>query len=263
MIARDHTRSFGHGSLLTLLHPRGQNRLVVSMSIAGLLVGWLSVTRLSVPVWGAILFGMGMLAYPAARKWQADRRRLGTPAMVLSILLVTQGLHTVEHVAQWIQYHLLGWPLAVASGLISPLNAEVVHFVWNLAVLLAVVYLLKTGFRNRWMWLLLIWATAHSAVHTYMFINYLQEVQRLASAGLPLSAAQGLPGFFGQGGWLATNKSFIDPVTFNGATFLCSIAPSLTTAPRLDVHFWWNIGEIVLLLPAAHVSARHIAPVYP
>ena len=27
-------------------------------------------------------------------------------------------------------------------------------------------------------------------------------------------------------------------------------------APRLDVHFWWNLGEIGLLLPAAHVSMR-------
>jgi putative solute:sodium symporter small subunit len=40
--------------------------------------------------------------------------RVGAPALV-------------EHLAQWAQYHLLGWPLKAASGLISPLNAEIVR----------------------------------------------------------------------------------------------------------------------------------------
>jgi hypothetical protein len=118
-------------------------------------------------------------------------------------------------------------------------------------MLLIVVYLISAGLRNRWMWLLLLWAAAHTAEHTYLFITYVQEVQWLASEGLALSAAQGLPGFFGKGGWLATNAPAIGPVAF-----LCTLAPGLTSAPRLDVHFWWNIGEVGLLLPAAHVSMR-------
>ena len=149
------------------------------------------------------------------------------------------------------QYHVLGWPLKASSGLISPLNAEIIHFSWNMAVLLVVIYLLTTGLRNGWMWLLLLWAVAHGAEHTYLFIIYLQEVQRLASEGLPLSAAQGLPGFFGKGGLLATNTPASGPIAF-----LCTFAPALTSAPRLDIHFWWNVGEIGLLLPAAHVSMR-------
>jgi hypothetical protein len=171
--------------------------------------------------------------------------------MVLSILLVTQSLHTIEHVAQWVQYHILGWPLKAASGLISPLNAEIVDFSWNLAVLLVVVWLIVAGLRNPWMWLLLLWAGAHTVEHTYLFITYVQEVQRLTSEGLPLGAAQGLPGFFGRGGWLATNTPATGPVAF-----LCRLAPGLTSAPRLDIHFWWNVGEIGLLLSAAHVSMR-------
>ena len=107
-------------------------------------------------------------AYPAVRKWRQDQRRLGTSAMVLSILLITQSLHTVEHIAQWVQFYLLAWPLKASSGLISPLNAEIVHFSWNLAVLLAVIWLVESGLRNRWMWLLLLWAGAHTVEHTYM-----------------------------------------------------------------------------------------------
>jgi hypothetical protein len=241
----------GHGSLLSLFHPRGQMRLFAGALAAGLLIGWLFVTRLSAPLWAAAVLVLGLLLYPAARKWGADRQRLGTPVMVLSILLVTQGLHTVEHITQWLQYHVLGWPLKASSGLISPLNAEIVHFSWNVMVLLVVIYLIGAGLRNLWMWLLLLWAAAHTAEHTYLFIMYIQEVQRLATADLPIAAAQGLPGFFGRGGWLAANTPASGPIAF-----ICELAPGLVSAPRLDVHFWWNLGEVALLLAAAHVSMR-------
>jgi hypothetical protein len=82
------------------LHPRGQARLFAAALVAGVLAAWLSVTQLSLPLWGAAVSVIGLLIYPAARKWHADRQQLGTPAMVLSILLVTQSLHSVEHVAQ-------------------------------------------------------------------------------------------------------------------------------------------------------------------
>jgi hypothetical protein len=241
----------GTGTLLWLLHPRGQLRWFASAIIAGSCIGWLAMTRLSVPLWSAVVLTLGLLIYPAARKWHLDRQHWGTPVMVLSILVVTQGLHTVEHVAQWVQYHLLHWPLKAASGLISPLNAEIVHFGWNVAVLVVVVGLIGAGLRNRWMWLLLVWAAAHTAEHTYLFINYLEEVHRLSIAGSPLNAAQGLPGILGKNGWLANNQNLAGPLAW-----LCTSVPGLTSAPRLDVHFWWNVGEIGLLLPAAHVSMR-------
>ncbi len=82
------------------------------------------------------------------------------------------------------------------------------------------------------MWLLVAWTAAHTAEHTYIFVNYLDEVQRLARLGLPLDGAQGLPGFFGQGSWLATHAG-----TGSALTFVCTLAPSLKSAPRLDVHF--------------------------
>jgi hypothetical protein len=247
-------RSDTGGSLLTLLHPRGQERLFAGALAVGALAGWLATSRLQVPLWGALAGATALLALPAARKWRADLRELGASATALGVLLATQSLHTVEHVAQWAQYYLLGWPLKAASGLISPLNAEIVHFSWNTAVLGAVIYLLASGLRGRWMWLLLLWAGAHTAEHAYLFVNYLQEVQRLAAEGLPLGAAQGLPGFFGKGGWLAANAPAAEPVAF-----LCRIAPGLVSAPRLDVHFWWNVGEVALLLAAAHSAMRRRA----
>lgn len=238
-------------SLLTVLHPRGQLPLFAVAAIGGSLLAWLVTTRLSLPLWSAAVLVIAVLCYPAVRKWRLDRQELGTPAMVLSVLLATQGFHTIEHVTQFFQYHVLGWPSKASSGLISPLNAEIVHFSWNLAVWLVIAYLLQAGSRNIWMWLLMAWATAHLAEHTYLFANYLQAVGQLRSEGLPLAAAQGLPGFFGKGGWLAANTPTSGPIAY-----LCSVAPGLTAAPRLDVHFWWNLGEIVLLLPAAHYAIR-------
>jgi hypothetical protein len=63
-------------------------------------------------------------------------------------------------------------------------------------------------------------------------------------------AAQGLPGILGRDGWIATS-----PVTQN--TFLCRL-PGFATAQRLDVHFWWNVGEVSLLLPAANAYMSRI-----
>ena len=60
--------------------------------------------------------------------------------------------------------------------------------------------------------------------------------------------AQGLPGILGRDGWLAHS-----PAT--KGTFLCTL-PGLTTAMRLDVHFWWNVIEMLLLLGAGSLFLR-------
>lgn len=229
-----------HRSLLDLLHPRGQLPLGAALLVVGLATGWALIGGLGAPPWSAVVLTLALLLLPAVRKWSVDRQELGWPLTILGVLVATQGFHTVEHLAQWAQYHLLGWPLKAASGLISPLNAEIVHFGWNWAVLLTVAGLVAAGLRNRWVWLLLLWAGAHSAEHTYLFVNYLQS-----------GGVQGLPGFFGAGGWLARQVGVSPPVAL-----LCQLAPGLVVAPRLDVHFWWNLGEIGLLLLGAHAAAR-------
>ena len=250
MLSNIQRRSTGD-SLLAVFHPRGQLPLFAAAAIGGALIAWMATTQLSLPLWSAVVIVVAMLCYPAVRKWRLDRHELGTPAMVLSVLVATQGFHTIEHVAQFFQYHVLGWQAKASGGLISPLNAEIVHFSWNVAVWVVIAYLLLAGSRNVWMWLLMAWATAHLAEHTYLFANYLQAIGRLRSEGLPLAAAQGMPGFFGKGGWLAANAPAAGPIAY-----LCSVAPGLTAAPRLDVHFWWNMGEVALLLPAAHYAMR-------
>lgn len=239
--------------ILALLHPREHTRFVVALLGLGLLLWGLIVWSVGLPLWGATSIVLAMLLIPGVQKWRADRRRYGMTVMVLSVLLTMQGFHSVEHAVQWFQYHILHWPPWWSNGLISAANAEWVHFVWNWAVVAVVIFLVSCGVRNIWAWGLLAWAVAHALEHSYMMARYLELVQELKRQGTPFVSAQGLPGILGRDGWLARS------VTTQG-TFLCRV-PVLTTAPRLDIHFWWNTGEMILLMATAHTFLRtHLQP---
>ncbi len=230
--------------LFSLLNPRQYTLAFVLTFLIGAVAAVAAVQTQIIPVWGAVAGVLMLLLLPAIPKWRADRQRYGSVAMVLCVLVAAQGFHSVEHVSQWIQYHILRWPAWQSSGLISAADAEWIHFVWNWTVFLIVAYLVRSGVRNPWAWLLLGWAFAHSLEHSYMTFRYMQTLQELRQLGVTDVAAQGLPGFFGRDGWLASSAA-----TQN--TFLCRL-PGFTTAPRLDVHFWWNLGEVLLLIPAAN-----------
>lgn len=234
--------------LLTLLNPRHYTRWVLISLGASLLVSALAMVYAGLPLWGAT--GLVLLAMVPVGifKWREDRRLYGTTAMILSILLVAQGAHTVEHLVQWAQYHLLYWTMRQSSGLLSPANAEWVHFVWNWSVLIVVILLLRGGMRNPWTWMLLAVAGFHAVEHSYTFIRYQMVLRELTAMDVLNVTAQGLPGIVGRDGWLARSP-------WTQGTFLCSI-PGLTTAIRLDVHFWWNTIETALLIVGGHVYLR-------
>ena len=139
---------------------------------------------------------------------------------VFAVLVAVQILHLLEHVAQIVQLHLLGWPEGSARGVISTLDVEKVHFVWNLAVLGTVAWLLGKGERTTWLVLTLSWAALHTAEHGYL-------LARALASGL-----EGQAGVLGARGLLATL----------GWSF-----PGLTTWSRATVHFAWNLGEVALL----------------
>ena len=236
--------------LLTLLHPREQSGLLAGTLTAGLLVGWWGMNRLDWPLWIATATVLAFLLTSSVLKWQADKRRYGPTAMGVSALVVLQGFHVIEHIVQWFQYHTLNWSLRASSGLLSPANAEWVHFVWNWMVMLIVLLLVWGGMRNRWAWLLLIWAMAHGLEHTYMFVRHLEVLDELHRLGVTTVTAQGLPGILGRDGWLALSN-------VTRGTFISRL-PGLATATRLDIHFWWNIGETTWLILAANTFMRDI-----
>jgi hypothetical protein len=233
----------GWSALLHVLDPRELRKPVLAAFLAALSAAALGVYFGVFPLWaGTLLVLVGMLPIGVV-KWRADQRLFGRATMLLGALLTVQGLHTVEHVVQWIQYHVLFWTMRQSVGLVSPANAEVVHFVWNWAVLIAVAALMRNGVRNWWTWVLLVVSAVHAVEHTYTFTRHLLVLGELRALGVTDVTAQGLPGIFGRDGWLARSA-------WTQGTFLCSI-PGLTTATRLDLHFYWNTVEVLLLAPAA------------
>jgi hypothetical protein len=236
--------------ILHLLHPRRQTRIVIISLLVGFALSLLAVIFLSWPLWAATAIILVTLLPAGVVKWRNDRRLFGFTAMVLSIVLTTQGLHTIEHLVQWTQYHVLFWTMRQSSGLLSPANAEWVHFVWNWLVLIAVVILMVGGMRNKWAWLLLAVTFFHTVEHSYTFIRYQLVLRELSAMDLLNITAQGLPGIVGRDGWLARSA-------LTRGTFICTI-PGLTTAIRLDVHFWWNAIEMTLLVIAGHVFLRSL-----
>lgn len=234
--------------IAALLHPREHFVPLLIAAALGIAVGVAGMTWYRWPLWVAAGLFLAILFVPSAVKWRSDWTRYGWIAAGLSFLLVTQGFHSIEHLVQWTQYHILNWTMRESSGVLAPANSEWVHFTWNWLVLVILATLLFGGFRNVWVWLLLAWAAAHTLEHSYMFIRYLLVLEQLKQLGFETIPAQGLPGILGEGGWLAQSE-------FTRGTFFCRL-PGLTTANRIDVHFAWNTGEIVLLLLAAHTYLR-------
>jgi hypothetical protein len=238
-----------HLPLLILLNPGKLTWKVILSFAIGTLIGWSGYIWLNFPLWTITVFVLLALTPVGIIKWREDLRLHGRTVMLLSIILIAQGVHTIEHVTQWTQYYILFLPARQSNGLISAANAEWVHFVWNWLVLIFVIALIRGGIHNPWMFLLLGVATAHAFEHSYTFIRHLMVLSELRQLGVFDVTAQGLPGVVGRDGWLARSEA-------TRGTFV-SILPGLTTAMRLDVHFWWNLLEMILLLAAGNVFLIH------
>lgn len=156
-------------------------------------------------------------------------RRLRGLLLLFAVLVLAQAGHLVEHVAQVVQFHVLGRSAAASAGLLTWLDTEWVHFVWNTLILAAVVPLLWRYRDNRWLWLAGLAAVWHEVEHAYLIFEYLRTGQ------------VGLPGLLADGGVLAGGLD----------------------APRIDLHFWYNVVEAVPLFVAFAVELRRVRRVGP
>ncbi|HUQ16853.1 MAG TPA: right-handed parallel beta-helix repeat-containing protein [Candidatus Saccharimonadales bacterium] len=129
------------------------------------------------------------------------------------MVVASQLGHTAEHVAQIIQIHGFGMRAPDARGMLSALDTEWVHFVWNGWILVAVAALLVAHPRNRWLWLAAALSTWHAFEHAYLLSGYL------------VTGISGQPGFLASGGLIGGGL----PVA------------------RPDLHFAYNLAELVPL----------------
>jgi hypothetical protein len=127
------------------------------------------------------------LVISTMRKIEQQHRWLA----LLYLLVISQCAHMIEHLAQMVELHILGWPGPKANGIIGFLNVEWVHLIWN-SFVLALVFLLLFAFRrNAWLWILFFFAIYHEAEHIYMVAIYVK------------TGIAGNPGLLARGGLIA------------------------------------------------------------
>lgn len=165
-------------------------------------------------------------------KLRADWKTYTWLAM-FEFVVILQIAHFAEHVSQMIELHFLSWAPVLAKGIVSQLDAEPVHFWWNLSILFFVTLLLLLRYkRNRWLWASWLFSIWHQVEHTYIYFTYF----------LPKGISNH-PGIFGAGG--VADEAGLS-------------IPYLTTIGRADLHFWYNFFEIGLFVIAFIWQASRI-----
>jgi hypothetical protein len=145
------------------------------------------------------------------------------------VLTATQGGHLLEHVAQMVQIHVLGLQGANARGIVSVLDVEWVHFLWNTWVLVAGLVLLWRYQADRWLWAIVPFLVWHDIEHAYMMLVYLK------------TGVAGGPGLLAAGGLIGGGL----PIS------------------RPDLHFLYNLVETVPLFLAFMHRVRLTAAALP
>src|SRR5437660_7227528 len=150
-------------------------------------------------------------------------RRHGWLAL-LFLLLASQTAHFFEHMSQLVEIHLLGLTGNRAAGIISVLNTEWVHFLWNSWVLLIAIALMFFFRKNPFLWLLFIFSIYHEIEHSYILSVYLH------------TGIQGTPGLLASGGLIGGGL----PIS------------------RPDLHGLYAVYEEALLLVAYYVEFSRV-----
>lgn len=182
----------------------------------------------------------GLAWVPVAMALQQRLASISRAKLMLGFVLILQGMHTVEHIVQITESYRLDRPPVLSLGIVSKLNVEWVHFTWNWLAWAGVIVALLLGARSWALGILIAWITAHSLEHTYMLWRYLRVTRELDRLGVArLGSSEVLPGILGRDGWLSLH-----------ASGLRGVLGPLTAAPRVAIHLWWNVGEVVLLAAA-------------
>ena len=147
------------------------------------------------------------------------------------VLVVSQGVHFIEHIAQMVQIHIMGLSGTQAHGLIGQLDLEWVHFAFDACWVLICVYILFFIYRksNPWLWPLIFLATWHAIEHVVIITYYIK------------TGIAGSPGLLAQGGLIAGGL----PMT------------------RPDLHFLYNLAEEALIIIAYFHQLKRLPAAVP
>lgn len=196
-----------------VLAVRSVRPAIIVVTGAASIIGLLGARIQGWPLWGVTLAATlpWIPLLTAEIVWTSRHYRW---LALFYVLVITQGGHVVEHVAQMIQIHLLGVAGPHAHGIFGALDIEWVHFTWNSWVFIAAVALVINFPRNPWLWGTLALAGWHLAEHLYIIGVYL-------ATGQP-----GTPGLLAAGGLLGGGLPLRRP----------------------DLHFLYNVVETTPLV---------------
>jgi len=182
---------------------------------AGISVGLVATFWLGWAIWQVAILVILAWLPPFFLKTVSIHRQYGWLAFFF-ILVVTQGAHLLEHVAQMVQIHLLGLSGLQARGILGMLDIEWVHFIWNSWVLICAVLLVFLFRKNPWLWALLLISTWHEVEHVYIMSVFLR------------TGHVGSPGLLASGGAIGGGLPLSRP----------------------DLHFYYNLLEELILIIA-------------
>lgn len=151
---------------------------------------------------------------------------------ILELLVIVQGLHFIEHIAQLIQVYVLGMARSQAHGIIGSLDVEYVHFCFVLLLQVGVTALLFKFPRNTALWVAFAIGLWHLVEHAYITYNYLFQ-----NAYYQMQAKNGL---LAQGGALLPHAPL----------------------PRIELHFLYNLLFLTALLWALIQCLRDVYDSY-
>src|SRR5579885_2100601 len=137
---------------------------------------------------------------------------------LIELLVVMQGLHFIEHIAQVTEVDILGLPRSQSHGIIGNLDQEYVHFFFDTFLTLGVIVLLFRFRKNIALWVCLVIGLWHSAEHWY--ITYYYTFDRSAYL------AGKSNGLLARGGLLWPNSPL----------------------PRIELHFFYNLFFTIPLI---------------
>ncbi len=203
----------------TLLSDVPPQTMLLTASVAGVAVVVSAMT--GIPLWGTAIAGLLPWTPVLMRETVWTWRNHGWLALFY-LLVVGQGGHFGEHLAQMTQIHLLDRSGPTASGIFGALDIEWVHLIWNSGVLLAAGLLVYHFRANRWLWLTAGIAAWHEIEHVYIMSVYLE------------TGVAGTPGLLSDGGRLGGGL----PLT------------------RPDLHFVYNLIETTPLVVAFVLQLR-------
>jgi hypothetical protein len=139
--------------------------LAIAVAAAGSFLGQIAAVMQSAPLWMYVVAALApwLPILILELVWTYRHYRW---LSIFCLLIVTQTLYLLEHVARMIQIHILNIEPAAAAAIFGALGVERVHLVWTIWAVFGFLLLVSRFPRNRWLWATLLVAAWDVLNHT-------------------------------------------------------------------------------------------------